>query len=144
MTAMTASDRLALHQTVEAYSEEIVTRAEQALSDECMSKLRRTMKLAQLNNLFGVAMETSSPTVVINWVRYQMGRRERDLQGWSRSGLGDCVVEDIEAMKETAEQIAKKVFDNPVEEDVRRAHVALVRLYAGYLKRWFVAKGGQG
>ncbi len=144
MTTLTAATRLALRQAVEPHSEEIVKRAEQTLSEERMTKLRRSrMKVGQLNNLFGVTMETSSPTVVINWVRYQMGRKERDLRGWSESGLGDCVVKDIEGMKPSAQEIAQEVFADPSDAHVRQAHIALVRLYAGYLKRWFVAKGGQ-
>jgi hypothetical protein len=137
--------RLTLLQTVDQFSEHIVARTDKTLSKQQMDKLTQgntQLKLGQLNNLLGVALETDSPAVVTNWVRYQMGRRETKA-GWGDSGLGAQVVNDIEALQDTAKQISKAVFKDDSSEHLRQAHIALVRRYAGYLKRWFVAKGGQ-
>lgn len=137
--------RLTLLQTVEQFSESLVSRAEHTLSDQQMGKLLKgqtQLRLGQLNNLLGVARETNSPAVVVNWVRYQMGRRETQA-GWGESGLGKQVESDIKALEASARQIAQPVFGNDSPDSIRQAHIALVRRYAGYLKRWFVAKGGQ-
>lgn len=104
---------------------------------------RAVMELSQINNFLGVALETSSPTVVENWVRYQMGRRETQ-KAWSDTSLGDQIVADIHRIKQDmAGQVAEQAFGDQSDAHVQQAHIALVRLYAGYLKRWFVAKGGQ-
>ncbi len=137
--------RLTLVQTVDQFSNDLVNCADSTLSTQQMNKLTggsTQLRLGQLNNLLGVARETDSPAVVINWVRYQIGRKETRA-GWGESGLGDKVENDIKALEETAKQIAKRVFKDESPEHIRLAHIALVRRYAGYLKRWFVAKGGQ-
>jgi hypothetical protein len=110
-----------------------------------MKKLKEwktQLRLGQLNNLLGVALETNSPAVVVNWVSYQMGRRETK-GGWGDSGLGQKVLDNIDALESDAELVAQAVFGDKTPGHKRRAHIALVRRYAGYLKRWFVAKGGQ-
>lgn len=137
--------RLSLRQTADQFSEALVGRADQTMSEQQVKKLKQwktQLKLGQLNNLLGVALETDSPAVVTNWLRYQMGRRETK-GGWGDSGLGDQVVKDIEELETSARQVAEKVFGNTSPDYLRQAHIALVRRYAGYLKRWFVARGGQ-
>jgi phenylalanyl-tRNA synthetase beta subunit len=142
-----------LQQAVDRFSESVVELAGGTLSESQMRRLfwldkendRKIfrLKLGQLNNLLGVALETDSPAVVINWLKYQMGRRETK-RGWGDSGLGQQVVDDIETLREDAQQIARDVFgENHTSLDLRKAHIALVRRYAGYLKRWYVARGGQ-
>jgi hypothetical protein len=105
---------------------------------------RPIMELSQINNLLGVTLETSSPTVVTNWVRYQMGRKETR-EAWGGTGLGKQVVADINKIKnDMASEVARAAFSDQVgDQHIQMAHITLVRLYAGYLKRWFVAKGGQ-
>jgi len=104
---------------------------------------RPVMETSQINNFLGVTLETSSPAVVENWVRYQMGRKETR-KAWGNTGLGEQVVADIHKIKqEIAGPVAEQAFGDRSGEHVRQAHIALVQLYAGYLKRWFVARGGQ-
>ena len=89
-----------------------------------------------------VTLETNSPSVVENWLRYQMGRGETE-KAWGRTGLGVQVIADMHAIRqEMAGEAAQKAFGDQESEHVQQAHIALVRLYAGYLKRWFVANGG--
>ena len=144
-----AAGRLALRRAAELYSEALVTLAGDTLSDDLMSRLlsrepRPVMELSQINNLLGVTLETSSPTVVTNWVRYQMGRKETR-EAWGGTGLGKQVVADINKIKnDMANEVARAAFSDQVgDQHIQMAHITLVRLYAGYLKRWFVAKGGQ-
>ncbi len=137
----TLNERLRRQQALENQADKLVSMAQKTL-DAKMSDLRRGrgLKTAQFNNLLGVALETPSPAVVINWLSYQMGRRTPDTRPWKDSGLGEQVVADIKALKARAESVAK---DNTDEAEVRELHIQLTRKYLGYLKRWFVAKGGR-
>jgi hypothetical protein len=135
--------RLALSEAVEIYSEQLVQWADATLSTEMMGQLNQNrMKLAQLNNFLGVTLEARSPAAVMNWVRYQMGRRETE-RAWGRSGFGEQVSQDIgKIRRKLVKKIAKDVYAEP-EKHLQEVHMALLRRYAGYLKRWYVAKGGQ-
>lgn len=135
---------LRLKQGLDQQADFLVRLAEKALPDERMQILTGKLGLAQFNNLLGVALESQSPLVVSNWLRYQMGRKESNVRMWRESGLGDEVVKAIEqGMKDTVEGIAMYAYGEPSTEQLREVHIALVRRYLGYLKRWFVAKGGQ-
>jgi hypothetical protein len=145
MTVQDIRTRLSLRQAVDRFGEDLVGRADRTMSEEQVKTLKQwktQLRLGQLNNLLGVALETDSPAVIINWVSYQMGRRETK-GGWGDSGLGDQVVDDIKALETSARQVAQSVYGGETPDEVRQAHVRLVRRYAGYLKRWFVARGGQ-
>jgi hypothetical protein len=96
-----------------------------------------------LNNLLGVSLETGSPQVVRNWLLYQMGRSDRNVRPWKTSGLGEEVAGNILKLGENARRIASQVYGQPSDEQVEEVHIALVRRYIGYLRRWYVAKGGQ-
>lgn len=141
--------RMTLRQAVEKHSEAIVNRAGQTLSEERMADLKGSMKQNQLDNLLGVALETTSPTVITNWIRYQMGRAPstHELKGWVQGKFGEAVIADIESLEEIAKQVAGEVWGagatHPSAGQVQQAHVALIRLYVGYLRRWFVARGGR-
>jgi len=95
------------------------------------------MDLSQLNNYLGVTRETESPAVVRNWLLYQMGRKETQ-KGWGGSGLGQKVLRDMQRIHQLAEET---VSDSPRLR--RHAEIMLLQRYAGYLVRWFVARGGQ-
>lgn len=135
--------RLALSEAVEIYSEQLVQWANATLSKEMMEQLKQNrMQLTQLNNFLGVTLEARSPAVVMNWVNYQMGRRDTE-RAWGRSGFGEQVSKDIgKIRRKLVKKIAKDIYAEP-EEHLQEVHMALLRRYAGYLKRWYVAKGGQ-
>ena len=135
---------LLLKQGLDQQADFLVRLAEKALPDERMQQLKGKLGLAQFNNLIGVALESGSPLVVSNWLRYQMGRKESNVRMWRESGLGDQVVKTIEqGMKDSVEGIAMYAYGEPSPDQLRVVHIALVRRYLGYLKRWYVAKGGQ-
>lgn len=136
-----------VHRLLEKQSNDLVDKAEKAIDDK-MSKLRGRLRLGQFNNLLGVALETDSPRVVQNWLLYQMGRSDFNVKPWRESGLGEQVVKDIQSetsgsLLKTAEAIAKQAYESPTSSQIQDIHIVLVRRYIGYLKRWFVAKGGQ-
>lgn len=140
----TGTQDLLLNQKLENQSDELVCLAGQAVSEERMAKLRGSLRLGQFSNLLGVALETQSPLVVTNWLRYQMGRIDRATQPWRSSGLGEQVIKDIEnVLAASALTIAKDVFGSDDKDYVRKVQIALTRRYIGYLRRWFVARGGQ-
>jgi hypothetical protein len=142
---MTVTARLALRQAVEPYAEALVDLADATLTTNMMNNLlQHKMRAAQINNLLGVSLETSSPAVVVNWVRYQMGRKETR-EAWGNTGLGKQIIADINRIKQPdmAGKVAEMAFRDSSEEHIREAQIVMVRLYIGYLKRWFVAKGGQ-
>jgi hypothetical protein len=145
MTQDSVVAKISLRQRIEDESEALVNYANQTMSAQQVQVLKKRgtqLRLSQLNNLLGVALETPSPAVVVNWLGYQMGRyNTRD--GWKRSGLGSKVLQDIQRLQQTAEQVAQDVFGDQSEKRIRQAHIALLRLYFGYLRRWFVARGGQ-
>ena len=139
-----AQQILQLQQFLDHQSGELVQRAEKALPDERMKQIKGDLRLGQFNNLLGVALETDSPQVVHNWLLYQMGRSERNVRPWQTSGLGAQVDQDMLSFEKEARRIAGQVYGaSPEANQVDKVHIVLVRRYLGYLRRWFVAKGGQ-
>lgn len=131
-------------QEIDLYNEELVETADRTLPASRVQTLKRSMKLAQLNNLLGVALEAQGTAIVSNWVNYQMGRRETE-RAWQDSGFGAAVQKDLETIRGFAETIVDTVYeaDSQRRRRIQRTHIMLVRLYIGYLKRWFIARGGQ-
>ncbi len=132
---------------IKRYTEDIVNSAEAAFPDERMAKIKKrknkTLKSSQLSNLLAVALDTDSPAAVANWIRYQMGRQETEW-AWKSTGLGDDVLDEIKKLAQTAQKIGKDLYGKKVKpEQIMDIHMALIRQYVGYLRRWFVAKGGQ-
>jgi hypothetical protein len=75
------------------------------------------------------------------FVRYQMGLKEGKewrYQGESDRPFGLGVIEDLSQLGEWAQQIARESG----ESDPRATHLWLIRLYSGFLSRWFVALKG--
>ncbi len=143
MVKRAPTKRLALSEAVEIYSEQLVSWADTTLSAEMMKQLKNNgMRLAQLNNFLNVTLEARSPAVVLNWVRYQMGRRETR-RAWGKSGFGEQVTQDIRKIRrELVGKITEDIYAEP-QAHRQEVHLALLRRYAGYLKRWYVARGGQ-
>ena len=141
-TSTLANARLAWQQAIDNYTEAIVDEAEATIKKARMDSLKAAMGTAQLSNFLGVTLETSSVAAIVNWVRYQMGRRETS-RAWKDTQLGATVVDSINKMRQWAIDIARDVYGEPKPPQILEIHVALVRLYAGYLKRWYIAEGGQ-
>ncbi|MCA9897246.1 MAG: hypothetical protein KC433_03605 [Anaerolineales bacterium] len=138
-----------LQQQIDLYTEELVEMADKTLSEARMKKIvkdRNGLKTAQLNNLLGVAQESPSVAPIRNWVHFQMGRRETS-RAWSDSGFGEDVLNNLKEISKFAQEAVKAAFKDaditPTKKDLRETNLKMVRLYAGYLKRWFVARGGQ-
>jgi hypothetical protein len=99
------------------------------------------MRENQIRNVLNVAVETRSVEVVVNFIRYQMGRSSQG-KTWLYNGFGQQVIADIEgpvgeAAKQVAKEVAEAVSDTDAKAICRDAHLALTRLYLGYLNRCF-------
>lgn len=134
--------RLSWQQAVEEYTEEIVNLAEKTIRQARMEQLKESLGTAQLSNFLGVTLETGSVAAIVNWVRYQMGRKETK-SAWENTNLGKYVLEGIEEMRQWAIAVAKSLYEQPKSREVLEIHLKMIRLYAGYLKRWYIAEGGQ-
>jgi hypothetical protein len=108
------------------------------------------MRSTGMSNLLGVCVETDSAEVVIGFIEYQMGRREGG-RTWAWKGFGEALKEELYSLKEQAEAIVSRAADNAgltLSEtehnwEVERVWMELIRLYAGHMRRYFVAKKGE-
>jgi hypothetical protein len=111
------------------------------LAENTLKNNQPPSEKSQLAAFLGVANETRSARVVVNWVQYQMGRGGPPQRFWKDSKLGDQVKADIEGeIRQNAEATAAQVYGpRPTEEQKSEVYIRLIRLYAGYLRRWLVA-----
>lgn len=102
----------------------------------------RAMRENQIRNVLDVAMSKPSIDVVTNFIRYQMGRSGGN-QAWLHNNFGQKVVEEIEKgivprlAAGVADEVCREVQEADRDEVAREARLRLVRLYLGYLNRWF-------
>lgn len=102
----------------------------------------RDMQTSQLRNLLNVSLDTPSTDVVISFICYQIARNKK---AWEteKDGFGHTVImmlqdEITNLAIEVTDEVAKKIGDDK-DRDALLAEVQtrLVRLYLGYLHRWF-------
>lgn len=128
---------------IDLYHEQLVDLADKTLSKSRVEEIKRDLRLAQLGNLLGVAQESSGVAPVANWIQYQMGRRDTS-RAWRQSNFGDDVLKDFSEIRGYAGEIVGNIYGQSEDpRHIQATHIALVRLYIGYLRRWFVARGGQ-
>jgi hypothetical protein len=103
---------------------------------------QRGMKTAQLDNFLGVTRETGSVAVVINWVRFQIGREQGS---WHKQQFGETVSSHLFGWNQTAVTIAAEAYgvDEPTLAQIDPIWIELVRQYAGQLRRYFTYKDFQ-
>lgn len=123
------------------------------------NKKKLALSRSQLRNVVNVAVNTESPEVVTNFIRYQMGRKEGD--GWrfregDRMAFGREVIADLEGRPGESGVVAPGVIDEAVRAVCDRVESALapnrsvdrtelerctrsrlIELYLGYLNRTY-------
>ncbi len=135
MSSLNISQLRAIDQSKEL----LVPAAEKLLDDARVVDLdRNAFGDSQLRNLTAVAMETESPAVVTNFIRYQMGRDPRGrnwANGTSGQRLGDRFIEEIQAgaIKDALGEVPN-VKGNPQLEQLAR--IELVRHFLGFATRY--------
>ena len=50
---------------------------------------------------------------------------------------------NIKTIQAKGAEIAQTVYGKPSSTQIRQTQLKLLQQYAGYLRRWFVAKGGR-
>ena len=105
------------------------------------------LQRSQLSNLQNMASSTDSVEALKLFIRYQMGRKEG--KGWKYKGSGErefgfMVIDDFNKLREWSEEIVKRIgiSESEDEDTISEVHLHLIRLYCGFLIRWFVALKG--
>lgn len=107
------------------------------------------LKSAQLSNLLGVSGETDSVEVVVGFIEYQIGRDRSDknrAKNWAWNNFGEKMKGELRALQEVAKGIVGKAVqesgdsldESARSQEIQRVWIDLVRLYAGYLRRYFI------
>ncbi len=91
------------------------------------------IELNQIRNLVAVANSAPHPAIVINFIRYQMGRSAT--RAWKATGLGDEVIKVIEG---PVRRMAKEADDSVGTDSVDHVQAQMTRLLLGFLNRSFV------
>ena len=123
----------------------LVVRVEHTLSPGLVSQLQKAdAKSSQFSEFLNTALQAPSGSVAAEWVRYQMSRAATRRQ-WGDTGIGKAVLGDIAALKGEAKLLAGQIYPrHRQEEGTAEVWIELVRRYAGWLRRRFVAKMGGG
>lgn len=124
---------------IDLAKEDLVTAAE-GLLESAQVRPSKDFGHSQLRNLVAVATETESPAVVLNFVRYQMGRDDKQ-KGWSRvtegERLGDRFLAALGGDAGVVSLTLAKVKD--WENDATRDQIArmeLIRYFLGFATRY--------
>jgi hypothetical protein len=94
----------------------------------------------QFRNLLNVSQQSPSVEVVVNFIRYQIGRSGRDW-GKGQNDFGHRVIKDLRGpVANTAQEVGEEVRGKGIavsDERQQQVHVRLMQLYLGYLNRAF-------
>jgi hypothetical protein len=125
---------------IDLAKEGLVTAAEELLENSEVRPDQDDFGHSQLRNLGAVAMETESPAVVLNFIRYQMGRDDKK-RGWARETkgvrLGDRFLEALGGGSGAISNAFKNVTDwqdDPTRDQIAR--MELIRYFLGFATRY--------
>ena len=127
-----------LQQAIDQSIDTIVQMTEETLPKTLVSQIGDMN--SQLSNFLSVTKSAPTARVVTNWVRYQTGRKGGDVaQKWRAGDLAQKVCRDIDSK---IGQMAEKITRD-LEIEQNEVEMMLVRQYAGYLRRTFIANTPQ-
>ncbi len=146
MTFVNTSLGIQILSEIEKRKGELVRRAETFVITSKIFELEDFGK-SQLNNLLGIAIREFDMAVIINFIRYQIGRDKRERDKWayetgnpSRT-IGDQLILEIEKIKhEMALPVLHGFAESSLGEQEKaqrltEIHSHLTRLFLGYIKR---------
>jgi hypothetical protein len=144
MTMMVRRDLL-LRQAIDDCLDELVTKAQGLIDQKRVASRASRLEKRQFDNVLSVATETGSVEVVKNFIKYQIGRAGAVGEGWRHNDFGEAVVQQIDAdLRKMAKKITEELKrDHGVTVPSRQAWIRLVRLYLGYMRRWFVYRASR-
>lgn len=134
MRSLTLTHRRAIDRSKES----LVAAAETLLNDAEVKAIGKDFGHSQLRNLIAIALETESPAVVTNFIRYQMGR-DKQGKGWSNSvgdqKLGERFIHAID------EGVVKEALGTIIDvkkdaELVPLVRIELIRHFLGFASRY--------
>lgn len=130
---------MVLKQVIDSKQDRLVQLAASAVKQ---LEENREMQTSQLRNLLNVSLDTPSTDVVISFICYQIARNKK-AWGTGKDDFGHTVImmlqnEITNLAQEVTDEVIEKIGDNK-DRDALLAEVQtqLVRLYLGYLHRWF-------
>lgn len=141
MSTLTLTQRRAIDR-----SKEVLVRAAEALLDEARVTEIKSNDFghSQLRNLIAVATETESPAVVINFIRYQMGRDSTKkswsnravVEGGSEGGprLGERFIHEFEKGSVATALAGLGITGDPLAGQLAR--IELIRQFLGFTSRY--------
>jgi len=129
--------------TVDRVMNRLIPQAEGLIKN--LFRYPHRMERSQLTNLVAVSLETNSVAVVLDYVRYQMGRDSK-AETWRKGqpSFGSQLLQQLEDLRQTAggliedavRQYGIKPPDRAAEEE--RLWMVLVRRFVGAVHRSFV------
>ena len=135
MTSLTLRHR----REIDLAKEQLVAAAESLLDRVGLRDIDRgQFGHSQLRNLCAVAAETESPAVVVNFIRFQMGRARKDA-GWARrvqqKRLGECFIDELEGADAVISNCVGKIAaSDPIATQLVR--MELIRQFLGFATRY--------
>lgn len=136
MSSLTFDQRRAIDRS----KEQLVPAAEKLLDEAAVTELDpKDFGHAQLRNLIAVAMETESPAVVVNFIKYQIGRdsHQRD---WASvhagKSLGERLIDELQKPGCAIDKALETI--EGLEGDLARqlVRIELIRHYLGFASRY--------
>lgn len=137
---------MVLKQVVDSKQDELVQLAASAVK---LLAENRDMQTSQLRNLLNVSLDTPSTDVVISFICYQIARNKK-AWGTGKDEFGHTVIMMLQdEITNLAKKVTKEVEDKMKEKSgadvividhdnlLAEVQTQLVRLYLGYLHRWF-------
>ncbi len=124
---------------IDRLKESLVPAAEKFLDDSGIVNFpKKKFGDSQFRNLIAIANETSSPAVVLNFIRYQIGR-DSGKNNWGRMhdglNLGDRLLADLK--DGTVKQALEEVPGLKGNQTLRQlANIELIRQYLGFASRY--------
>jgi hypothetical protein len=139
-------ERIRLNLALQEASDDVARLAMETIPDDsdlARQLAKHDVKPTQMHNLQHQVMAAGGMAEIELWIRYQMARSGTKEQ-WGESGLGQAVLKGLARLRtEKAQQIAAAVYPGGGEDYVAEVWLDLVRRYAGYLVRQFVAVRGE-
>ena len=134
MTTLT----LAQQRAIDRLKEKLVPAAEKFLDDSGVVGISpKDFGHSQFRNLIAVASETSSPAVVLNFIRYQMGRDSKS-RSWRHASdgvaLGDRLIADFETGVLAQALAEMPALETPEQHQLAR--IEMIRQYLGFASRY--------